>query len=192
MLKELVYQNRTIRRFDQSVRISQDELSDLVDLARVTSCAGNAQALKYMLVTDEAMCQTVFDNLTWAAALPDWDGPAEGERPSAYIIAFQDETISQNILWDVGLAMQSITLGAVEKGYGGCQFQSVARIPLKQALGVTDENLKLVMVLALGKPVEQVELTELPESGVTKYWRDDNQVHYVPKRKLDDIILKRF
>lgn len=191
-LKELIYRNRTIRRFDQSVRISHQELEDLVDLARVTSNAGNNQALKYVLVTDPAVCQVVFDTLKWAAALPDWDGPEEGERPSAYIIAIHDESISKNILWDLGLAIQSITLGAVDKGYGGCQFGSVNFPALKAGLGITDEAHKPLMVLALGKPIEQVELTDLPANAQTTYWRDDDQVHYVPKRQLSDIILKRF
>lgn len=190
-LKELVYKNRTIRRFDQSVHIPIEDLEDLIDLARVTSNAGNNQALKYVLVNDPQMCQVVFDTLKWAAALPEWDGPGEGERPTAYIIPFHDETVSKNILWDLGLAMQSITLGMTDKGYGGCQFASVNFPALKSGLGITEETLKPLMVLALGKPVEQVVLADIPESGKTVYWRDEDQVHYVPKRKLSDIIIKK-
>lgn len=190
-LKELVYKNRTVRRYDQSKEIPMKDLEEMVDLARVSSCAGNNQALKYVIVNHPDMCRVVFDHLKWAASLPDWDGPKQGERPTAYIIAFHDESISKNILWDLGLAVQNLTLGATEKGYAGCQFASVNRPSLKQALGIEDENLKLLMVLALGVPLEEVILTDIPDSGETVYWRDQNQVHFVPKRKLEEIVLKK-
>lgn len=191
-LKELIRQNRTYRRFDQSVPVSMADLEDLVDLARLTSCANNNQAMKYVLVSDPEMCEVVFQNIKWAAALADWSGPQEGEKPTAYIIPFHDESVSKNILWDLGLAVQSMTLGASEKGLGCCQFGNVNFPKLKADLGFNEEHLKPLMVLAIGKPVEKVVLTEIPETGKTTYWRDANQVHYVPKRTLEEITLKKY
>ncbi len=191
-VRDLAYKNRTYRRFDENVKIDMKTLEEWVDLARVTSSAANAQALKYVLVTDPKACQTVFDNIKWARDLPDWPGPAEGEKPTAYIVVFQDESIAKNIHWDLGLALESITMAAIEQGFGGCQFGNVNRPVLKEALGITDESLSLLMVLALGKPVEEVVLTDIPESKITKYWRDENMVHYVPKRTLEDIIVKKY
>lgn len=191
-VKDLAYKNRTYRRFDENVKIDMKTLEEWVDVARVTSSATNAQALKYVLVTDPKACQTVFDNIKWARDLPEWPGPAEGERPTAYIIVFQDETISKNIYWDLGLALESITMAAVEQGFGGCQFGNVTRPALKKALGITEESLSLLMVLALGKPVEEVVLTDIPESKITKYWRNENMVHYVPKRTIEDLIVKKY
>jgi nitroreductase len=191
-IKELAYKNRTYRRFDQSVKIDMSTLEELTDYARLSSSARNAQAVKYVLVTDEKMCEVVFSNIKWAAALPDWPGPAEGEKPTAYIIPFRDDAIGKNILWDLGLFLQNITMGAVEKGLGCCHFGNVNYPALKEALGVTDENLVPLCVLAIGKPVETVVLVDIPESGATKYYRDENMVHYVPKRKLEDIIAKKY
>lgn len=190
-LKDLVYKNRTYRRFDESVEIDMAILEELIDLARVTSSAGNRQALKYVLVTDPQMRKSVFQNIYWARDLPDWPGPSEGERPTAYIIAFQDESISPNILWDLGLAVQSITLGAVERGLGGCQFGSFDRNKIKPALGIEDENLKPLMVLALGKPIEKVVLEEWQPGEEIKYYRDEDGTHFVPKRTLQDIVAKK-
>lgn len=191
-VRELAYKNRTYRRFDEKVKIDMSTLEEWADLARVSSSARNAQALKYVLVTDPKACQTVFDNIKWARDLPDWPGPAEGERPTAYIVVFQDTSISKNTLWDLGLALENITMAAVEQGFGSCQFGNVNRPALKEALGITEETLTLSMVLALGKPVEKVVLVDIPESGKTTYYRDENMVHYVPKRTIEDLIVKKY
>ncbi|MGI6348565.1 MAG: nitroreductase family protein [Eubacteriaceae bacterium] len=190
-IKDLVYKNRTYRRFDQSHKVPMSVLEELVDLARVTSSGGNIQAIKFVLVTDEQMCQTVNDHIFWAGALPDWPGPAEGEKPTAYIITLRDNNISKNTLWDLGLATEAMLLGAVEKGLGACQFGSVKYAELSKVLELP-ETLVITSVLALGKPVEKVVLVDIPESGKTTYYRDENMVHYVPKRKMEDIILKKF
>lgn len=191
-IKELAYKNRTYRRYDQSVKVEMNTLEELVDYARVASSGRNSQAIKYVLVTDEKMCEVVFNDIKWAAALPDWPGPAEGEKPTAYIIPFRDDTISKNILWDLGLALQNITMGAVEKGLGCCHFGNVDYPQLKIDLGIEDEALVPLSVLSIGKPIEEVALVDVPESGKMHYYRDDNMVHYVPKRKLQDIIAKKY
>ncbi len=190
-VKDIAYKNRTYRRFDQSHKIDMVTLEELTDLARVTSSGGNFQAIKFILVNDEKMCDIIFDNIKWAAALPEWPGPAEGEKPTAYIIPLRDENISKNTFWDLGLWTQSILMGAVEKGLGACQFGNVKYKELEKILELP-ENLVITSVLALGKPIEKVVLVDIPQSGNMNYYRDKDMVHYVPKRKLEDIILKKF
>ena len=132
----------------------------------------------------------VFQTLHWAGALLDWDGPKEGERPSAYIIILCDQTLGKNKMTDDGIAAQTILLGAVEKGLGGCILGNVDRKKLAEVLQIDMERFTIDLVLALGKPKETIVLTELPENGDTRYYRDKEQVHYVPKRSLEDLILK--
>ncbi len=72
-------------------------------------------------------------------------------------------------------------LGAVEKGYGGCMFGAFDKDGLSKELKLP-EHLEILMVLALGKPIEQVVLEPIDESGSIKYYRDENKVHHVPKR----------
>ena len=45
------------------------------------------------------------------------------------------------------------------------------------------------MVLPLGYPKEEVVIEEINQIGDVKYWRDENEVHHVPKRTLDQLIL---
>ncbi len=189
MLRDLVCQCRSYRRFYQEERISEETLRELVDLARMTGSTANSQALKYRLVTEEDLCGEVFSTLTWARDLKDWDGPEEGERPAAYIVVICDRALGANKFWDEGIASQTIMLGAAEKGLGGCMIGSVDRTKLAQILKLDENRYSLDLVLALGKPKETVVMVPVGEDGSVKYYRDENQVHYVPKRSLEDIIL---
>lgn len=189
MLKDLVYNCRSYRRFYEEVKISKEELKDLADLARMTASTGNSQALKFKLVNTQEENALVFSTLGWAAALPDWPGPKEGERPSAYIIVLEDTRLGKNKYTDAGIAAQTMMLGAVEKGYGGCMLANVQRKQLAEMFNLDPERYVLHMVLALGKPKEEVKVVPVGEDGTVNYYRDENQVHYVPKRELEDIIL---
>jgi Nitroreductase len=188
MIKDLISKNRTYRRFYQSERISEQQLREWIDLARNSASARNAQSLKYILSTDESFNTQIFELLGWAGYLTTWPGPEEGERPSAYIVLLNDTLISGNHFCDEGIAMQSILLGATEAGYGGCIIHSVNRNKLRQLLDLS-EQYDILYVVALGKPKETVVLEET-QNGEIKYWRDENQVHHVPKRALDEIILE--
>jgi len=188
-LKHLIIKNRSYRRFHEDLKISMDDLHDWIDNARLSSSAKNMQPLRYILCSDENVNAKIFDCLMWAAYLKDWDGPVPGERPSAYIVMLADKEITDNYFCDDGIAAQSILLGAVEKGYGGCIIASVSRERLRNYLQI-DDKYKIIQVIALGKPKEEVVLDELPENGDIKYWRDSNLVHHVPKRALEELIVR--
>ena len=188
MIRDLVMKNRSYRRFYQDVSIEQETLKELVDLARCSASGANRQPLKYALSCTPDRNAQVFFTLSWAGALPDWPGPPEGERPSGYIIILGDTEISKNAGVDHGIAAQSILLGAVDKGLGGCMLASVKRDELRQSLDIP-EQFEILLVLALGKPKERVVMETLEPGGDVRYWRDEDQVHHVPKRRLEDIIV---
>lgn len=187
MLKDLVLRNRSYRRFDQDFRIAPETLRELTGLARLTASARNAQPLKYLLVSSKTGCDQVFPHLAWAAYLKDWPGPQQGERPAAYIVMLGDTTLSTSFAMDAGIAAQTILLGAAEMGLGGCIIASVARKELADALEIP-ARFEILYVLSLGKPRETVVIDPLGEDGDIKYWRDEQQVHHVPKRSLDEVI----
>lgn len=187
MIKELILKNRSYRRFHEKQRLSKNQLKKWIDLARLSASARNAQSLKYLLVTEEANCDRLFPLLGWAGYLKNWSGPEKGERPAAYIVMLNDASISTNYYCDHGIAAQSILLGAVEDGFGGCIIASVDRESLIRTFSLP-EHLEVIQVLALGKPSEKVVLEEMVD-GDYKYWRDEKEIHHVPKRPLDEIIL---
>lgn len=189
MIKDLVAKNRSYRRFYQNEEIKTETLRELVDLARLSASAANKQPLKYMLSCTPERNAVIFKYLAWAGYLKDWGGPAEGERPAAYIVVLGDTKINKAFDWDAGIAAQSILLGAVEKGLGGCIVASIQKDNLQAALNIP-LHLEIVLVLALGKPKEKVAIENVGEDGKIEYWRDKDGVHHVPKRSLNEIIVK--
>jgi nitroreductase len=188
MIRDLVRKNRSYRRFQQNTTIEVATLRELVDLARLSASGANIQPLKYMLACTPDRNAQVFPHLGWAGYLRDWQGPDEGEQPSAYVIILGDTEVKKGVGVDHGIAAQSIMLGATEKGLGGCMIGSIDRKSLREALDI-DSRFEILLVLALGKPKETVVIEPVGPDGDIKYWRDDEQVHHLPKRALDDIIV---
>lgn len=189
MIRELVETTRSFRRFKQNERITNETLRELVDIARITASAANQQPLKYVLSSDPGRNADIFRNLAWAGALKDWDGPAEGERPAAYLIVLGDTTIVKNFGVDPGIAAQTIVLAAREMGYGACMVGSIKREPLRKDLKI-DGKFEILLVIALGVPAEKVVLEDASKIGKVTYYRDENSVHHVPKRPLDEVIVE--
>ncbi|TNF45653.1 nitroreductase family protein [bacterium] len=188
MLRELVSKNRSYRRFDQNHNINEATLVELVELARLTPSTANLQPLKYLISFEPERNDLIFPSLAWAGYLKDWPGPIEGERPSAYIIILRDTNISKVETCDHGIAAQTILLGAVQNGLGGCIIGNLNRKEMGTKLGLP-EHLEILLVLALGKPVEVVKIESVGIDGSMEYWRDDQDVHHVPKRSLQEILL---
>lgn len=186
-IKHLANTTRSYRRFRQIYPVTPELMTQWVDNARVSASAGNKQPLRYRIVTDKEQCAQIFETLTWAAALPDWDGPEPGQRPTGYIIMATDSETFKGELWrfDAGIAAQTIMLSSTEEGFGGCIMLSFKRGELKKILSMP-EDLEPVLVLALGRPIEDIRLVDAVQ-GDTTYYRDEQQIHYVPKRKLEDI-----
>jgi nitroreductase len=184
---DLVRRCRSYRRFRQERAVSMETLRELVDLARQSASAMNKQPLRYALSADPETNARIFPHLAWAGYLEDWAGPDEGQRPSAYIVVAAGRDAGRWADCDLGIASQSILLGAVERGLGGCMVASVKREALAEALGIPD-NLKILLVIAIGEPAEEVVIDPVGEDGGIRYWRDDSGTHHVPKRSLEEII----
>ena len=189
--KELVLKNRSYRGYDHSRWLIREELLDMVDCARLAASSVNKQPLKYVLVYEPAQVEAFQPLTKWARAQPDMVLPHPGKEPTAFIVICLDRTISENekvFTRDLGIVAQTILLRAVEMGLGGCMIGNFVRAEVSAALSLP-EHLEPLLVVAVGKPDEEIVLVDLPEDGNTNYYRDENDVHYVPKRALEDIVL---
>ena len=189
MIEDLIIKNRSCRRFHQEDSINMETLNGLVNLARLSASAANIQPLRYILSCDPSTNSGIFSCLGWAAYLKDWAGPVEGERPPAYIIMMGDTELTKDFWCDHGIASQSILLGAREKGLAGCMIGMINKEKLRKILAIKPKY-RIMLVLAIGKPKEEAVIEQIKADGDIKYWRDENQIHHVPKRRLQDIIIK--
>jgi nitroreductase len=188
MIADLVHANRSCRRFHEDHPVDGNTLEELVDLARLSASGANLQPLKYILACQPRKNAEIFSCLGWAAYLKDWPGPEPGERPTAYIVILGDTTISKDFGVDHGIAGQSMLLGAREKGLAGCMLATVNRKDLRNILEI-EAHLKILLVLAIGKPKEEIVIETVGSDGSIRYWRDSKGVHHVPKRPLQEIIV---
>jgi nitroreductase len=188
MFADLILRCRSYRRFVESETLERQTLVELVNLARCSASGGNNQPLKYMVFNEPNDAARIFPHLQWAGALTDWDGPGEGERPAAYIVILLDKQIKEAGGVDHGIAGWSIMLGATDRGYGGCLVGAIERTGLQAELEL-DDRYGILLVCALGKPAEKVVLEDAPPGGDVTYYRDEDDVHHVPKRAIDELII---
>ncbi len=189
MLRELLFNNRSLRSFDPSVKITKEELLDMIECTRLCPSSANIQPLKFRPVYKKEECKKVFAGTKWAGYLKDMEIPPKGCEPVAYIIVMQDKNVSQNtapFMKDTGIVSHTILLRACEMGYNGCMIGSFDKDIITDALSIP-ENFEITLVLAMGKGNEKIEITD--NTGDVKYYRE-NGTHYVPKRTMEELIVE--
>ena len=188
LFRELVTKSRSYRRFEHNFPLPEELLRELVELACYAPSAKNLQPLKYIPVCNPDLTQALFPALSWAGYLSDWPGPAEDERPPAYLVMVGDREISEEFSCDSGIAAQTILLGAAAQGLGGCIIASIDRKKIAELLSIP-ERYAIIMVIALGKPAETIVIDQITERDQIRYYRDAHGIHHVPKRVVDDLLL---
>jgi nitroreductase len=189
LFRELVTKSRSCRRYDERYPVSEESLRDLVELACYVPSTINLQPLKFIAVCEPDILPSLYGSLSWAGYLTDWTGPLEGERPRAYIVMLGDMDISSDFACDSGIAAQTILLGATALELGGCIINALDCDRIRELLKIPDK-FSILMVIALGKPSETVVIDQMADYDSVHYYHDRHGIHHVPKRVVDDVLLK--
>ena len=189
--EDLVRKARSCRRFIESEQLGQADLDWLVNCARMAPSARNAQQLRFITVKNGLVLDGLFPLTRWAGALKNWGGPAAGERPTGFIAVLMPENSGDLVYIDTGIACQTMQLAATSRGWGACMIYSFQRDEAKKLLQVP-AGMNIAILLGLGVEAESRKLVDVPASGSLQYWRDANQVHYVPKLSLEELIFARY
>ena len=192
MIKDLIKKNRSVRGYDISREVADEELREMVDCARLSASSVNMQPLKYVTINTPEGRDKIIGQISFAAKLSELHLPISGTEPMAYIVICQDENISKSGTGyhkDAGIVAHSITLAAAEMGLGACILGYFSPKEMATSLRLAG-NLRPLLVIALGKSIEDIRIVEIEEGESTDYYRDENGVHYVPKRRLDDVIVE--
>lgn len=192
MIHDIVVDSRSCRSFDESKPIGKEDLLDLIETARICPSAGNLQPLKYRLVYEKDEVEELLGLTKWAALLPDLVLPPEGHHPTAFIIVCCDTTICSDpdsVRFDAGIVSQTMMLEATEIGFGGCILGAFSPSEVSSHM-LIPKKYKPVILLAFGVPEETIIICNPDENGNTAYFRGKANVHFVPKRLRDDIIIE--
>ena len=185
---ELLTTRRTYRRFAQKA-VPQDVVDDIVQAVRLSSCGANRQAVRLVLVQSPEMVAKMQPLVHWAAYLPPEQGqPKPDETPVLFVAVCQDESLPGCNDTDTGLALANMTDAAWAHGVGSCIMGAIDRPAIKELLGL-GENLRLHSVVACGYPTHKSHLVAM-QNGNVKYYLDDARDYCVPKRPMEEILLK--
>lgn len=187
-MMEFLRSRRTYRRFAQRA-VPHEILTEAVDAARMASCGANRQTVRYIVVESADAVAAVQPLVHWAAYLPPEQGtPKADELPTAFIAVLQDDNLPGASDVDVGLALGSLTAAAWAHGVGSCIMGAIDRPALKELLALP-EGVRLCYMVALGYPTHESHLVEM-QDGSVKYYLDTDRNYCVPKRGMDEVLLK--
>lgn len=190
--QQAISKRRSVRSFTQDP-IKNDLLETLVDAARLAPSAHNLQPLEYVLVIQPSLCAQIFGCLKWANYTSPKGTPDKQHRPTAYVaICVRQEYLSPvGSDYDLGAAAASLCILAADQGLGSCWIKNINYPKVSRLLNLPG-GVKLDSIIALGVPAEVPVLVDLgsEDSGkeVIRYWRDNDDRHFVPKRSLKSIL----
>lgn len=105
------------------------------------------------------------------------------------MVQLLDTRLASNARFDEGLHLEALGLMAVESGFGACIFLSFDPKGIATMLDLP-EHLMPISLVAIGKPIEQVEVRDVDAEVNIRYYRDEEGRHYVPKRKREELIYR--
>lgn len=183
-LNQLLVRNRSYRGYDKNRMVSTEELRRIVNVNTRIASARNQQCLRFRLVTAEER-QKILPHIRLGGALPELHLPVSGCEPQAFIVVCSTQPEDRWVDIDLGISAQSMLLKATEMKLNGICIGAFNAAAITQALSLPYPPL---LIIAIGKGIEDIRLVEISEEESRAYYRYEG-THYVPKVKLDDLII---
>lgn len=186
-LETLLKKNRSYRGYDPAYKVSESTLEKIVAVNTLLPSAKNQQALRFKLVTEETGADKVLENIKLGGMLPELHLPFPGTEPKAFIIVCTTVPESKMLHVDAGIAVQSMLLKAVEMGYNGLIIGAFNAKKIEKAFALPYPP---ILIIAIGKGREKIELTGISVNESHAYYRDENGTHHVPKVRWEELVIR--
>lgn len=183
-LNQLFMRNRSHRGYDMHRTVTNEELRRIVNVNTRISSARNQQCLRFRLVT-ASESHKILPYIRLGGALPELHLPLEGTEPQTFIVICSTIPEDRWVDIDLGISAQSMALKATEMGLNALCIGAFNAQMITTTLALPYPPL---LILAIGKGIEQIQLTEITAQESHAYYRNNN-IHYVPKVKLEDLII---
>jgi len=184
-LNQLLLRNRSYRGYDKQRVVTQEELRRIINVNTRIPSARNQQCLRFRpVIAEEA--DKILPFIRLGGALPELHLPFKGTEPNAYIIICSTVPEDRWVSIDLGISAQSMLLKATEMGLNGICIGAFNASMLVEKLSLPYTPL---LIIAIGKGKEDIRIVEVSESDNHAYYRTPEGIHYVPKLKLDDLIV---
>ncbi|MBR4838472.1 MAG: nitroreductase family protein [Bacteroidales bacterium] len=181
----LLEKNRSYRGYKKDFEVRRDMLERIVNVNTKIASGKNQQVLRFKLVTKGEEADFVLNNIKLGGMLPELHLPYKGTEPEAFIIVCTSAPETKIIDIDLGISLQSMSLKATEMGLNCVMICAFNKANITEHFKLGCEPLA---ILAVGKGAENIKLKSISAEEGRAYYRIDG-VHYVPKVKLEDIIL---
>lgn len=184
-LNKLLRRNRSYRGYDTSFEVRADQLRRIIETATLCPSARNQQVLRFRPVLANES-DIMLKHIRLGGALPELHLPFAGTEPRAFVVICSTVEESKYVDIDLGIVAQTMLLQATEMGLGGICIGAFDHAEIKEALKLSYEP---VLVIAFGRPAENIELVECGANDKLTYYRNGT-THYVPKIRVEDLIIK--
>lgn len=183
---EAIKSRRTIRKF-KDTPVKQEDILKIIDGGRLAPTGANLQPIKFLVVTDRDLRKQMYPFIKYAGYLPDFN-PTFEQSPTAFIVVLNDTEIksTEKSECDSGAVIMNMCLMATELNIGSCWLGAIDRAKIKKILKL-DDKYDITYLLGLGFPAQSGEAVKMNDS--IKYYHDENQNVFVPKRSIDDVIV---
>lgn len=184
-LNRLLRRNRSYRGYDTKFEVRDDQLRRIIETATLCPSARNQQVLRFRPVLANES-DIMLKHIRLGGALPELHLPFPGTEPRAFVVICSTVEESKYVDIDLGIVAQTMLLQATEMGLGGICIGAFDHAEIKEALKLSYEP---VLVIAFGRPAENIELVECGANDKLTYYRNGT-THYVPKIRVEDLIIK--